>query len=572
MRCLIFASLVLVGCGSSPSKNSGLPDLLAPSDDLSAPEDLRVPSEMSVPDLREATADQSLAEDAMQSQSTDMGMPVDFSQDVDFSQEVDFASPAPGTYIDANNGNDTTGNGTPLKPFQHLYKASTVAVSGDTIWAAPGTYPFDTNFVSLADGVGLQALTAGTVKVTTQVTFAGSGFARGILFDQAPVIVSTGVVNLDAVQLNRSVSGSGAAGIKISGTGKVVLTPGGVTNYFGDAATVNFAMLQGSSRLEVHGGAFRDSGSSGFSRDWLFSVVDSSSLLLDGVTIERCHVNGMQVYDWAQVTLQNGTVMHNCAQDSSSSDYTAILVGSSGASPTPSPSVVLDNSTITWASPSPAPTQPTIGIDVTQNVAYAPSITLRNGSVIEFNKLHGISMTSSYGSLTIENSRISSNGGDGVVYNASTTAALSVSGSTITANAGSGIRLVGSAVFMAKVRNTQITNNTNAGFWDSDLPVTSTIDLGKSGDNGGNTLTGNAVGSNQYGNVVLVAHGDATYYAFGNTWNPNLQFTDGSGHFTGSPGTLSAPQGSLTYYGLTAPNVSMIEYTGGTTLNLVVGP
>jgi Right handed beta helix region len=564
MRSWLLCSLMIVGCGSSSSKTAGKPDLLAPQDDLGAPDDLHAPDDllspidMSMRDSLETPVDQSL--------SSDMEVPPDFSPMLDFA-------PAAGTYVDAVHGSDTTGNGTVSMPFQHLHKAATVATSGQTIWAFPGSYGFDTAFVQLADGVGLQAITSGTVTVTTQVTFTGSGFASGILFDQTSVYVSAGVVDLKGVRFNRAVSGSGAAGIQLTGTGKVVLTPGGVTNYLGDAATVNFAQLKDSSRLEIYGGAFRDSGSSFVSNDWLFSVVDSSSMLLDGVTVERCHVNGIQIYDWAKLTLQNQTVMHNCAQDNSSANYTSIYMGSSGASPTPSPSVILDNSTITWASPSPAPTQSTIGITAAQNVTFVPSITVRNGSVIELNKLSGIQMFGSLGKITIDNSRVSDNGADGVRMSIATSAQLSVTGtSSITRNLGSGISLGNTGVYQAKIRNAQLTNNTSSGFLANGIDVTSTVDLGKSGDLGGNTLTGNAVASTTDANVRLVAAGNATYYAVGNTWTPSLQGTDGSGHYTGAGQTLLAPNGTPFGFGSTAPNVSMIDNTTSATLQLVVGP
>lgn len=57
-------------------------------------------------------------------------------------------------YIDANNGNDETGDGTAGFPFATINRASTnstALAAGDTIWVRPGTY--STGAYVDADGV-----------------------------------------------------------------------------------------------------------------------------------------------------------------------------------------------------------------------------------------------------------------------------------------------------------------------------------------------------------------------------------------------------------------------------------
>lgn len=560
----------MAACDSA-SHNALETDLLSPANDLSSPGDLGVP-DLREPDDLSLAPDLSIASDL--SGGEDLSLGPDFAISADMTTEDMLPAAPTGTWVDAVNGSDTTGNGTLAKPFQHLHKAATVAVSGQTIWALPGNYGFDTAQVQLADGVGLQAVTPGTVSVLSpnSVTFSGSGFARDVIFNQVQVNVSAGTVDIDGCQFMRAENGSGACGIYVNGTGKVVVTPNGLGNYLGDNASVNFARVEGSGQLEIHGGTFLDTGNSPYSRDYLLLAANNGSLLLDGVTLSRCRVNGIEMFDDSHVTVQNHTVFSDCAQNQSSSVDTAIMVsGASAGEPSPSPTLIFDNSTITWASPSPLPVAGAVGIYVAQNTQF-PNVTVRNSSVIEFNQSDGIAMYSTGGKLTLASSQIRNNGGRGVIMSSSTSQVLDSSGMVITGNAGSGMALSG--IFQAKVRNTQITNNTNGGFDGSYIDPSSTIDIGKIGDNGGNTFAGNAAATTSYANVMFNANpGPATYYAIGNTWSPNTQGSDASGHFTASNQTFTATPGVPVLPSANGGNVILFDYGTSTSLKLIVnGP
>jgi hypothetical protein len=76
-------------------------------------------------------------------------------------------------YVDATNGNDSTGRkGNVLKPFQNLYTASAYSVSGDLIVIFPGTYTLFSLGLPLRDGVDYYILNA---------DFINNGYSYGLL-------------------------------------------------------------------------------------------------------------------------------------------------------------------------------------------------------------------------------------------------------------------------------------------------------------------------------------------------------------------------------------------------------
>ena len=68
-------------------------------------------------------------------------------------------------YVDANNGNDTTGDGSQTKPFQTIYKAVNICSNGDGIFAQAGTY--DVTYTGTEYGCG------GLYDYGKSITFIG---------------------------------------------------------------------------------------------------------------------------------------------------------------------------------------------------------------------------------------------------------------------------------------------------------------------------------------------------------------------------------------------------------------
>jgi Right handed beta helix region len=434
---------------------------------------------------------------------------------------------AVGTYIDAVNGSDTTGDGTPGKPFQTLAKVGTVAASGKTIYAFPGTYALQVTAVNVAAGVGIEAVNPGTVTFSGGsgsygITFAGAGFLRGVKMDHAFVNVGAGLVAIDATQFTGlpDQGSANSAGINVSGTGHVVLTPGALTSY-GDNTTASLGYLSGSGQLEVRGGALLTSAANVFSSVALFNVNDTSQLTLDNVKLDGLKTGAVLAQGSSTVTLQNGTLIHASAQASGPFRQAITVTGS--------PTVILDASSITAT--------PGVGIAASANVT-APVVTLRNGATIDAATSLGVSFAGT-GTLTLDNAHITNCGDSGVDLESGvliTKAGTVVSGNKVGINPRIG------AMTSITLRGTQVINNVNDGLLGA-LAATSTTDLGTAASPGGNTFAGNGAANAAASNVnlsVSLAAADLTINAVGNTWDPNANGADATGHF-GAGTTFSAP-------------------------------
>lgn len=90
-------------------------------------------------------------------------------------------------YVDINNGDDTTGNGTQEKPFKTFYKAYGSCSNSDAVFLNPGTYS-----LSLKNGVALD--------LDKNISIIGSTKAQTILTDDG--LGSTG--SADFIHLHSS--------------------------------------------------------------------------------------------------------------------------------------------------------------------------------------------------------------------------------------------------------------------------------------------------------------------------------------------------------------------------------
>jgi len=121
--------------------------------------------------------------------------------------EVTVPSVPEDLYVDANSGDDATGDGTQGNPYKTITKAVGVANAGGetcTIHVAAGIYSaaLGEAFPLVLDGVNLlgEAVSADQVKIVGELT-ARSGFIRGLSLYRQLTIDNGGVIELDSCRL-----------------------------------------------------------------------------------------------------------------------------------------------------------------------------------------------------------------------------------------------------------------------------------------------------------------------------------------------------------------------------------
>jgi hypothetical protein len=454
-----------------------------------------------------------------------------------------------GTYVDAVNGSDTGGNGTQGAPFKTLDKAIHVATSGATILLAAGQYTGSATPVR--DGVGIQATIAGQASVVyplagggiPYLTFAGSGFLRGVVMDDVITSMSAGTIAVDGVQfLNFPNTGSGSsAPLVLSGTAHVILTPGSLSNYIG--GTSGFLTQMSGGTLEVHGGAILGAAQNTSVPTGVFQM-NGGSLLLDGVTIDGSKSGGIYAGGSASVTVQNKSVINNCHATEGAPFE---LEGT--------PTVIIDDSKITN----------TNGNAIEERNTGGPSVTLRNGAIIDGSASDAIVLVD--GTITLNGATISNNKGAGVNL-ASAAATVNAINAVIQGN-GTGIRGYNDGPKIS-LRGTQVTGSTNDGLYLFANDGTS-LDLGTASSPGGNTFAGNNASDGGFANLNILSTPTTTplvFSAISNTWDPNIQGADANGHFpSGTTFTASPASGQVN-----GRNVNLIHSGSGAAVSVVVTP
>ena len=472
---------------------------------------------------------------------------------------ADAADAGVGTYVDAVNGSDTTGTGTPLAPFKTIAKAATVATSGMTIRLAAGTYTGSTT--SIADGVGVEALTPGQATIAagsafpgsySLLTFAGSGSLGGVVMNGVYTHMSAGTVTVAGVRFDNIIdngNGISDAGLMLSGTAHVILTPGGLTNYFGASSSILATITGGF--LEVHGGTVDSSVVSPFSARGVIAM-NAGSVLFDAVTISNSKNGGIYAGGTANVTVQNGSLLSNCQSSTTPA----------GITQDGTPTITVDNSTITGSG----------GYGIGERNPSTSIITVRNNTVITASATGGILIGS--GTLILNGASVTNNTGDGIDVGAATLDATNsvISGNTLTgisSNAGNG---------HITLRGTQISGHPRNGIYvvanpgapDAGAAASAVVDLGTPASAGGNTFTGNGTSAGTWANLDLLSTplaSPVTYYAVGNTWSANVQTADAAGHFP-SPTTFTASSAS----NVSGTNILMNHYGTGGSVSVVMTP
>lgn len=435
-----------------------------------------------------------------------------------------------GVYVDCVNGSDTTGNGTLSTPFKTIEKAAGVAAKGDVVTILDGKCDETTEpkfnqangTVDFPDGVGVKAQNAGKVTLQGGTPFRSAGFK---------FVGSGSVTGLSFVRFGRAISASsGTLGVhetsfddvyqgrplELSGSVVATLTPGALTNYIGTNQH-GIALLQGSAKLTVTGGAVSGALDSGISGDSLFAVRDASELVLTGVTLADNKLSGIAARNTAKVRVTSSSTIKNtasvacCGQSSIRLQDTALLeVTDSKIEAAPAPAILID--------------------DVSATGSAKQTVSLSNSSIT--GSTHGILSLATSGALpTVSLDGVAiANNGTGISLQSG--GVLVIKASTINDNktpCGPGIYLgKASAVSSLELRSTQVKNNCTAGIQFLGA-AGSSIDLGRGNSLGQNTITGN--GTSGVGGLTVETAAAIVAYAAGNTWNPSVQAASASGTY-----------------------------------------
>ena len=84
-------------------------------------------------------------------------------------------------YVDAENGNDETGNGLAANPYATLQKALAVAADGSTIFLQDGTYLMDDPYTTIARPITIKSVNGPANCSLTKAATAADSNKRGIL-------------------------------------------------------------------------------------------------------------------------------------------------------------------------------------------------------------------------------------------------------------------------------------------------------------------------------------------------------------------------------------------------------
>jgi hypothetical protein len=285
----------------------------------------------------------------------------------------DAPPPAPGIYVDAKLGSDTSA-GSYLSPFKTLGHALGIAKSGDTIFVRPGTYDAangETFATFIADGVAIQATGDGVVvsgdTTKTAFSFAGSGTIDGVATSSFFTVVkaTSGSQTISHAKIDGAslaVDASGSAHVQISTTtssgcsafataggtssldvkGAQILGAGGAGAFVIDArdgagvsldtmsvsaaSSTNVVHASGTSTVSLTGCTFASSSSStgvraeagttltivsGSFKGLAGGVVTSTKTTITGVEISGSTNSGVTILDGANVSVTNATIAGN---------------------------------------------------------------------------------------------------------------------------------------------------------------------------------------------------------------------------------------------------------------------
>ena len=442
-----------------------------------------------------------------------------------------------GAYVDCEAGDDS-GDGTLGEPLKTLALAATRAPAGTTIVVLDGLCdeatqaPFSTanGKITLPDGVSLRAETPGGVTFhgvngsrSAGIALAGSGKVSGIRFERFGIAISASSGQVELSELTFSDVRDGHP-LNLSGTVEATLTPGSVVNYI-DTNQSHFAWLSDSAKLTVLGGRIEGAVDSQISGASLFTAVDDSVLVLDGVTLEDNEFSGVVATGNAKLTIKNGSLIRNTASKACCNQGPVRVEGMA--------QLELLDSDIEGS--------PTSAINLTTGT---PKITIRRSKLVGSREGAIVSAigSNSYPTIVLEDVELRDNV-RGIYSNYG--ASIDIVNSVVTDNGlrgcEAGLHLNLTQVNHVKLRGTTVFGHCGLALVGS---AGSSFDLGRGNDPGLNVLTGDPVKTG-YARVSIDVAAGIVVYAAGNTWLAGEQGSGPAGSSLPLPGQYAVVTGHV---------------------------
>ena len=443
-------------------------------------------------------------------------------------------------FIDVVNGADTNPC-TQAAPCKTLVNTMLGAPSGaNTFLLADGVYSSDTEGVggiNIPHGATLQAMHPGAATLATlAVNVVGSATLNGLVFDRKGPAFGCGGVEAASSFGIQTLTLTGVFSnctnwLSIGGNVKATMTPGalpgGVYTTGLPANATQWALVNGAGELLIQGGVL-DGNNTGnaYPSAGLLEVLGNGKLTLDAVTVRNwpqavLHTQG------GTTALRNGTLIDNVGATTGFSCSTggAILIGAGAGS------LTMDHATLSNAAGA--------GICVLNNFDAAniqriqliqSTITKSAGAAIQSESVQGI------GAIVTADGLSLTNNGYGIFWAGRAGTSFDLLNTTITGSSIAG----GTGVFMNlpsgsfKLRGSTVSGNAQYGM---ELDGSMTADLGKAGDPGANTFTGNGLAG-----LRSVATAGQFVDAVGNTWIPGQQGADANGRYSVPPSFTPVPK------------------------------
>ena len=445
-------------------------------------------------------------------------------------------------FVDAGIGSDA-GGCTQAAPCKTIAKAMSLATSGSNVYLADGIYAPATQGNGspvIPDGVTLRATNAGaaTIADNTVLTVAGSAVLNGVVFGYSnPNIPICGGVTASSASGTPTLLFNGvllkcAGAVNIGGNVKATMAQGalplGVYTAAVPGSLSPMITLSNSADLHVSGGIFDGSGNGGDGASWIL-VQNAATMTLSGVTIRNRTQNALDIKDTASVTLKNNTLLDHIGVVDMCQGV--ILISESA-------SLSLDHSQIT--------NSPGVAVCVANGTGV---VTLNVTNSTLANNLRGIENQFFAGGatavVTIDQSSFTNHIGDGIRWNGLPGTSFTITNSTFTGNgqAGNytGIDFEGTGGSLS-LRNSTVSSNTGDGIFVGQAAAAGvSVDLGTSASPGLNTFKSNT-GTGL--SVGLLA--GQTLQAVGNTWNTSQQGADANGHYSTAPLYTPVPKTTAT--------------------------
>jgi uncharacterized protein DUF1565 len=413
-------------------------------------------------------------------------------------------------FVNPTSGSDAN-PGTQLKPFKTLAKGLSLAIAGDTMRLAAGTYSAATNGEKFTTGTRQVAVPAG-VKIFGAV--------------QNEFVILQGVAG-DLIGLNLK----GAAAVRnlfVRGFPTGVTASQGVQSFKGvtlDGNQVGLELTGSAKTTLTSGSVFVRPGTGSLGA----GVAQQAQLTVAGGTISAGAPNcngggtGVSLQDAARLTMKGGAILQNFAGVALALHQTskAMLTGlakverdlSTLASCTPLPSVSASDSTsLTLTN---AQMVSTGGANATGIDWESRGLVTLDSAVVKGYKFAGLHSPGNLRLVAL--SAVFQYDGVGINVVDGPQSSITMTGSTVSNN------VIGIHAPGVKLRRTLVSANQQTGIL---LASAAGNDLGLTTDLGHNLIAANGITGVAFDGKVT---GGAFISAAGNSWTPVTQGTDGSG-------------------------------------------